>query len=166
MQRQLPLVAQRLSETLERLQRPQAAAETYASAETWWQGLQRQYHGEGVEFQAPPPPAQARLPRSLFDSVADNLIRNALAKRAVDGPTRVQASLEQRAHLALRVRDTGSAVPAELAKDLLRAPVASREGLGIGLYQAARQADAAGYALVLESNRNGNVCFALTGPAG
>src|SRR5688572_24604307 len=83
-QRQLPLVAQRLSETLERLQRPQAAAETYVSAATWWQGLQRQYHGEGVEFQAPPPPAQARLPRSLFDSVADNLLRNAIAKRSVD----------------------------------------------------------------------------------
>jgi sensor histidine kinase regulating citrate/malate metabolism len=104
------------------------------------------------------------LPRSLFDSVADNLIRNALAKRATDGPTRVQASLEYRGHLVLRVKDTGSAVPEELAKDLMRGPVASRGGLGIGLYQAARQAEAAGYALALESNRDGNVCFALTGP--
>jgi sensor histidine kinase regulating citrate/malate metabolism len=108
---------------------------------------------------------EARLPRSLFDSVADNLIRNALAKRAVDGPTRVQASLEQRGPLVLRVQDTGSAVPADLAKDLLRGPVPSRTGLGIGLYQAARQAEAAGYALALEANRDGNVCFMLTGPA-
>jgi sensor histidine kinase regulating citrate/malate metabolism len=77
----------------------------------------------------------------------------------------VQATLEQRSGLTLRVRDTGSAVPAELAKDLLRGPVASRSGLGIGLYQAARQAEAAGYALSLETNRDGNVCFALTGPA-
>jgi len=48
---------------------------------------------------------------------------------------------------------------------LMRGPVASRGGLGIGLYQAARQAEAAGYALALETNRDGNVCFVLTGPA-
>ena len=36
-------------------------------------------------------------------------------------------------------------------------------GLGIGLYQAARQAEAGGYRLALESNRDGEVCFTLTG---
>jgi signal transduction histidine kinase len=45
---------------------------------------------------------------------------------------------------------------------VLRAPVSSRGGLGIGLYQAARQAEAGGYRLALESNRDGEVCFALT----
>jgi hypothetical protein len=45
----------------------------------------------------------------------------------------------------------------------MRAPVSSRGGLGIGLYQAARQAEAAGYRLSLESNRDGDVCFALSG---
>jgi sensor histidine kinase regulating citrate/malate metabolism len=127
--------------------------------------LSRQYAREGVELEPARVPPGVRLPRSLFDSVADNLIRNALAKRATDGPTRVQASLEYREQLALRVKDTGSAVPAELAKDLLRGPVASRGGLGIGLYQAARQAEAAGYALALEINRDGDVCFVLSGPA-
>jgi sensor histidine kinase regulating citrate/malate metabolism len=63
------------------------------------------------------------------------------------------------------VQDTGSAVPAEVAKDLLRGPVASRGGgLGIGLYQAARQAEALGYLLALQSNREGDVCFSLSGP--
>jgi len=162
-QRQLPLVAQRLSETLERLQRPQATAETYVSASTWWQGLQRQYHGEGVEFQGAAPPAQARLPRSLFDSVSDNLLRNAIAKRAVDPAVRVRVSLECAEQLALRVCDTGYPVPEEFASTLMRAPVSSRGGLGIGLYQAARQAEAAGYRLALESNRDGDVCFALSG---
>ena len=56
-------------------------------------------------------------------------------------------------------------VPAELASKLLRAPVDSRTGLGIGLYQAARQAEAAGFQLALRDNRDGEVCFALTGPA-
>jgi sensor histidine kinase regulating citrate/malate metabolism len=109
-------------------------------------------------------PPDARLPRSLFDSVADNLIRNALAKRSVDGPTFIRASLEYRGCIVLRVRDNGRAVPDDVAKDLLRAPVASRGGLGIGLYQAARQAEAAGYSLALESNHVGHVCFALMGP--
>ena len=164
-QRQLPLVAQRLSDTLERLQRPQAAGETYVLAANWWQNLQRQYHGEGVEFRGAPPPPQARLPRMLFDSVADNLLRNAIAKRAVDPAVGVRVSLDCAGGLALRVCDTGSAVPGEIASSLMRAPVSSRGGLGIGLYQAARQAELAGFRLALESNRDGEVCFALRGAA-
>jgi signal transduction histidine kinase len=165
-QRQLPLVAQRLSETLERLQRPQVTGESYVPAATWWQTLQRQYHGEGVEFQGPPPPEQARVPRTLFDSVADNLLRNAISKRASDPAVQVRVELRCGAEqLALRVCDTGVAVPREIVSSLMRAPVSSRGGLGIGLYQAARQADAAGYRLALESNRDGEVCFGLRGAA-
>jgi signal transduction histidine kinase len=163
--RQLPLIAQRLTDTLGKLQRPQDIAETFVSALAWWDMLARQYAREGVEFSAAEVPPNARLPRSLFDSVADNLVRNALAKRSVDGPTFIRASLEYRGRIVLRVRDNGRAVPDDVAKDLLRGPVASRGGLGIGLYQAARQAEAAGYALLLESNDEGNVCFALMGPA-
>jgi hypothetical protein len=37
--------------------------------------------------------------------------------------------------------------------------------MGIGLYQAARQAEGAGFSLALETNRDGEVCFALSGPA-
>jgi len=39
--------------------------------------------------------------------------------------------------------------------------VPSSSGLGIGLYQAARQAEAAGFRLALEKNHDGEVCFAL-----
>jgi C4-dicarboxylate-specific signal transduction histidine kinase len=158
------MIAQRLSETLAKLQRPQEEGEIFVPAGAWWEELARQYAREGVQFEPARVRPKARLPRTLFDSVTANLIRNALAKRAIDGSTRVQASLECQGHTMLRVQDTGSAVPADIAKDLLRAPVASRSGLGIGLYQAARQAHAAGYALSLESNRDGNVCFALKGP--
>src|SRR3989441_1221343 len=159
--RQLPLITQRLSETLAKLQRPNAAGETYVPAQAWWDALGRQYRGEGVEFEARNLPQDARLPRSLFDSAADNLIRNALAKRA----TRVHVSLDWDSSIALRVRDSGSAVPREMESTLMRAPVESASGLGIGLYQAARQAESSGYRLVLETNRDGDVCFALTGPA-
>lgn len=163
--KQLPMVAQRLAETLERLQRPQPEIESYVPAKAWWDGLARQYRAEGVDFQGAEPPPAARLPRSLFDSVADNLIGNALVKRSSERETRVQVALECGERVALRVCDSGSAVPPEIESRLMRAPVSSRGGLGIGLYQAARQAEAAGYQLALEANRDGEVCFALTGPA-
>ena len=163
--RQLPAITQRLSETLAKLQRPDAAAETYVPAQTWWDALGRQYRAEGVEFEAGALSPEARLPRSLFDSVADNLIRNALAKRTAERGTRVRVSLACDGRIALRVRDSGSAVPPETENTLLRAPVESASGLGIGLYQAARQAESSGYRLVLETNRDGEVCFALSGPA-
>ena len=165
LRRQLPLIERRLSETLAKLQRPQESGEIYVAARLWWESLARQYRGEGVEFEPATPPPGVRLPRSLFDSVADNLIRNALAKRADDEGLRVRVALECSEGLELRVCDTGSAVPAAIAANVLRAPVSSRSGLGIGLYQAARQAEAGGYRLTLESNRDGEVCFALTGSA-
>ncbi|HEX6529591.1 MAG TPA: ATP-binding protein, partial [Burkholderiales bacterium] len=99
---------------------------------------------------------------SLFDTVADNLMRNALAKRAEDAGVRVRVSLECGDAIALRVCDSGAAVAPGIASALLRAPVASRAGLGIGLYQSARLAEASGYRLELASNRDGEVCFVLS----
>ncbi len=161
LRRQLPLVAERLAETLARLQRPAAGAETYVPATVWWDSVARQYQGEGVEFEPLAVTPGVDLPRSLFDSVADNLLRNALAKRVGAPDLRVRASLSEGERPVLRVCDSGRAVPAHTAEALMRAPVASQAGLGIGLYQAARQAEAQGYRLVLERNEDGAVCFAL-----
>jgi signal transduction histidine kinase len=164
LRRQLPLIERRLADTLAKLQRPQSG-ESYVAASTWWEALARQYHGEGVEFDPAAGLAGARLPRSLFDSVADNLIRNALGKRADDEAVRVRVTLDCGGRVALRVCDSGAPVAPEVAALLLRAPVSSRSGLGIGLYQAARQAEESGYRLELQSNREGEVCFVLSGPA-
>src|SRR5207237_3935144 len=155
---QVPLVAQRLAQTLGRLQRPQADAEAWVAASQWWETLARQYQGEMVEFAPALLPPSARLPRALFDSVADNLIRNALAKRRDEPQISVRVSMDED---GLRVCDSGSVVAPQVVAGLLRAPVASTSGLGIGLYQAARQAEAGGYRLVLEKNAPGEVGFAL-----
>ena len=163
--RQLPAIAQRLASTLDKLQRPGEESEKLVSAQVWWDGLVRQYRNEGVEFRPERVRAAVPLPRSLFDSVADNLIRNALAKRALDPGVRILISLELEGETVLRVTDSGEAIGEELAKRLLRGPVASQSGMGIGLYQAARQAEGAGYTLALEANRDGEVRFALKGPA-
>jgi len=50
----------------------------------------------------------------------------------------------------------------DVAGDLLRSPVTSAHGLGIGLFHAARQAEGCGYALRLARNTAGQVCFELS----
>lgn len=161
LRRQLPAIAQRLSATLEKLQRPATEDDARVPAAQWWDGLLRQYQDRGVAFRA-----QAldgvEVPRALFDSVADNLLQNALAKRAAEPGVRVSAAFSAAgAAPELSICDTGRAVPVEIAEALLRAPVRSDNGLGIGLFQAARQARASGYELSLAANRDGEVCFAL-----
>lgn len=161
MRRQLPAITQRLAATLDKLQRPVPEQDSRVPLAEWWQALARQYRDRGVEFAEGVAPGSTRIPRGLFDSVADNLLANALAKRAAQPGVRVRVALLPEGAEGLRVCDTGRAVPEQIAGSLLLAPVQSDSGLGIGLYQAARQAAAAGYALRLESNRDGEVCFAL-----
>ena len=160
--RQLPVIAQRLSATLEKLQQPHAEAENLISARVWWESLMRQYRDQNIEFDAEAVSPRARVPRSLFDSVTDNLLQNAIGKRAAGAPVRIRVGLRCDEEAVLRVCDSGAAIPEDIARHLLRSPVHSSRGLGIGLYQAARQAEPAGYALALETNRDGEVCFALT----
>jgi hypothetical protein len=61
------------------------------------------------------------------------------------------------------VCDAGRAVADETARELLRGPVPSESGLGIGLYQAARHAEASGFTLGLAHNADGKVSFVLSG---
>jgi len=107
------------------------------------------------------------VPKALFDSVADNLLQNALAKRASGHEVDIRVSILKGNDAAeLRVSDSGRAVPADMALEILRAPVRSGGGLGIGLYQASRHAEESGYVLTLSENRDGAVCFALSRATG
>jgi signal transduction histidine kinase len=163
--RQLPVIARRLGDTLDRLQQPNTQTEPLTPADEWWESLALQYRDKRVEFAAEGLRPGVRIPRGLFDSVADNLLQNALAKREADPAVKVRVTLVCGESVELRVCDTGRAVRAELVATLLRAPVGSGSGLGIGLYQAARQAEASGYLLELSQNRDGEVCFVLSGGA-
>ena len=59
------------------------------------------------------------------------------------------------------MRDSGEAIAPAIAESLLRAPVQSEFGMGIGLYHAAKQAAESGYTLKLAENRTGSVAFTL-----
>ena len=164
LQRQLPLITQRLHQTLEKLQQPQspqgAAGEGALPAAVWWAGLQQRYAHEPVDFSDVDFARDAGVPAALFDSVADNLLQNALLKRQKETGLAIRVTLAPDAS-RLTVCDTGSPVANAIAAELFSAPVPSEDGLGIGLYHAARQAEAYGYSLALAGNAGGVVCFEL-----
>jgi len=164
--RQLPAIAQRLSTTLDKLQRPGDEEALQLPLLEWWESMARQYQGQNVEFVAAGLDPEMQVPKALFDSVAENLLQNAIAKRAVDADIRIRVSILCGKGPELRVHDSGRAVPPEIASHLLRAPVRSTAGLGIGLYQAARHAEKSGYVLALSDNRDGEVCFTLARASG
>ena len=160
-QRQLPQITQRLHQTLEKLQVPREDnGENSLAAEVWWAQLQQRYANDAIAFCPVELDPAASVPASLFDSVADNLLHNALVKRQSENGLTIRVALACDA-TRMSVCDSGSAVHETLSAELLRAPVLSENGLGIGLYHAARQAGHCGYELRLASNVDGQVCFEL-----
>ena len=167
LQRQLPVISSRLSETLNKLKSPQEAHEptdlAVVPADVWWQELgQRSLMNDWICFDASTATAMDKVPAGVFSGVIDNLIRNASEKRLLEPTLHVRVRLETgRQGAELTVCDDGSAISQPLADNLLSRPVQSENGLGIGLYQAARHAETAGYRLTLAENRPGCVCFRL-----
>ncbi|CAG4884233.1 HAMP domain-containing histidine kinase [Georgfuchsia toluolica] len=162
LRRQLPLITQRLQQTLDKLRAPDDAREEESMTGTrWWRELSARYEGRDISFELHGDPG-GKLPSALFTSAAENLLQNALEKRAVEPHIDIVIALDMRGtQPVLSVRDSGSALPDELARDICLRPLASENGLGIGLYQLARLANMAGYALVLSSNLPGKVLFSL-----
>lgn len=159
--RQLPQLTQRLQLTLDKLHAPVPEAAEQMNAITWWNRLRQRYRESGVVFVSDHLGPQMQLPGELFDSVADNLIQNAMEKRKLSPELRITVFLEVADKASLGIEDDGEAVPAALAGQLFRTPVQSASGLGIGLYQAARLAQQLGYVLRMELNRTGAVRFGL-----
>ena len=162
MQRQLPQMAKRLEITLDKLKSPTSAADRREiMAREWWRNLNNRYARDAVNFHVDDANASAWLPQELFDSVADNLVQNALRKRLQEPELRIRVDFLSSPIISLTVCDTGGIVPVEVTEKLFHAPVSTHDGLGIGLYQASKQAAELGYRLRLRENREGYVCFEL-----
>ena len=159
--RQLPQLVARLSQTVDKLKQPTEQDEGTILANDWWQTLRARYAHDGVSFVPDSVDAIATVPQDLFDSVADNLLTNALRKRQTEPWVLVEARLELQPVLALSVTDSGSPAPEHVARNLFQSPVSSDSGLGVGLYQAARQATRAGFQLSLTDNLPGKVAMSL-----
>jgi hypothetical protein len=163
LRRQLPAITDRLADTLAKLNAPQSPASSRrVVAADWWRDLgQRIAALDWIRLVAGTP-VSGELPGEVFSGVADNLIRNAAEKRLREPDLRVNIELARtEAGCTLTVCDDGSAMAEDLASSLFSGPVSSESGYGIGLYQAARYAQAAGYQLKLAGNRPGRVCFQL-----
>lgn len=162
MQRQLPQIAQRLQTTLDKLQAPSQSRIEMVDAATWWEQLKQRYADRNIEFNLDSAMVEGALPGDLFNSVAENLIENALNKAKNEPGLRISARLVSRGKThSLRVWDDGSAIRPSVAETLFSGAVNSQTGLGIGLYQASQQAERLGYRLAIAGNARGNVCFEL-----
>jgi signal transduction histidine kinase len=161
MQRQLPQITQRLNVTLDKLHAPQHADTSLVDAAIWWDGLMHRYSHRSVRFESAGAAQGVKLPSELFDSVADNLVENALNKASDTPEFQVRVTFSALAGGTLTVCDNGAAVPKATAAQLFETPVSSHTGLGVGLYHAAQQATDLGYRVTLVANEPGIVCFAL-----
>ncbi|OYY60149.1 MAG: ATP-binding protein [Hydrogenophilales bacterium 28-61-11] len=148
MKRQLPQLAARLSQTVDKLKQPSEMDVAQQPAQSWWNALQARYEQDDVRFFADALD-DTPLPQDLFDSVVDNLLTNALRKRQSESGVAIEARLELHP------------LPEHVARNLFLSPVVSDFGLGVGLYQAARQAARVGYRLELTDNQAGRVSFCL-----
>ncbi|MDH5534927.1 MAG: HAMP domain-containing histidine kinase, partial [Betaproteobacteria bacterium] len=162
MLRQLPQITKRLNTTLDKLRRPAEADTSSVDAAIWWKGLTQRYAGRNVKFSIDGPAETVRIPGELFDSVADNLIENALVKHVPDGELEVRVTFSPAHGGTLTARDNGPAIEKTVAQQLFETPTPSDAGLGVGLYHAAKQATQLGYRLALAANEPANVCFVLT----
>jgi signal transduction histidine kinase len=164
--RSLPEIARRLALAVARLEGPAAGSDPrWQPARRWWAQAHSRHAARKVSFSGDVS-GEVPLPAELFDNALDNLLDNALRKPALGDETPGQAAVEVQLEATaegwrLSVSDDGAAVTDELAGLLLLHPVASRSGLGLGLYQCARLASECGYRLQLRENRDGCVRFEL-----
>ena len=161
LQKQLPVMAQRIQTTLDKLKIPEQHLDLKRMPlALWWSNLQQRQQYRNLEWVSVDDLGGVELPFALFDSIVDNLIENARNKCLREPDISVQVSLV--AHpLSLLVCDSGTAISDYVENQLLHTIVESEDGLGIGLYQSARWAEQSGYRLWLRENINGRVCFEL-----
>ena len=161
LRRQLPALAQRIEMTLAKLKSPQMENESATQPlEVWWDNLRQRHQDETLEWVCEQVLTEQNIPAALFDYVADNLIANALNKRQRQSDILIRVVLTVQP-LAISVSDNGDAMPEHLASQVLNTVVMSEDGLGVGLYQAARWASQLGFKLRLKKNEVGSVCFEL-----
>jgi signal transduction histidine kinase len=163
LERQLPQLAKRLQTTLDKLQNPEAgAANAMIPAGDWWRDLTQRHADSGIECTASGD-MQILVPANLFDAMVENCVENARKKRAAEPGIAIKVEFFSVAQPHVSVTDTGSAIPSGAVDGLFSAPVSNsrRGGLGIGLFQVARQAERAGYRLKIVDNRLGRVRLEL-----
>src|SRR4030066_177412 len=100
----------RLSQTVDKLKQPAEMDVAQIPAQAWWAALQTRYEHDDVQFFADAID-ETPLPHDLFDSVADNLLTNALRKRQREPGIAVEGRLALHPMVSLTVSDSGVPAP-------------------------------------------------------
>jgi hypothetical protein len=159
--KQLPHITKRLQLALDKLQAPTSQEIVTEGLRDWWDDLRTRTFQGNIIFNEKLT-NNPLIPADLFDSFIDNMIENFEFKLMGEPDITATISLVSDAdYLSLEFCDSGSSIPGNIVNHILAGPVESSTGLGIGLYQVARQAEMAGYLLTLKSNMEGKVCFEL-----
>lgn len=159
--RQLPQLNQRLAMTLAKLQAPNQQNANHIPLAHWWADVQQRHAQTSVEF-LPGPIPDIQIDEEVVGSVIDNLLQNAIEKAKHEPGISIQAEVNNSKQLCIEVCDSGNPMPQATAENLFKKHVKSENGLGIGLYHAAKQAEQAGYRLSLVENKVGEVRFRLS----
>ncbi|HKJ50620.1 MAG TPA: HAMP domain-containing sensor histidine kinase [Gammaproteobacteria bacterium] len=160
LQANLQQIGSRLESTLNKLRVPRLDTQIQlVDCRKWLERMAKQHNAnDRIHFHGDIE-NNISVPVDLFDSVAENLINNALKKdtaKSVD--LRLLCNNEI---IVLSVCDDGEMLSAEIERNLFSQPVSSGSGMGIGLYQASIMAHAFNYELELSQNERGRVCFNL-----
>ena len=159
--KQLPLLTQRLQNTLDKLQTKTTTGKSLKPMQTWWTELQSRYHGRDIHFQGKTD-SNLSIDTDVFDTVLENLLENARNKRRINPQTEIITTIDVvNQQPLIRVCDNGEPVVSSKLDNLFKQILPSKDGYGIGLYQCAQLAERNGYKLELANNEPGNVCFKL-----
>ena len=160
LQSNLKQIGARLESTLAKLRAPKLDTRiSLVDCGQWMERIARRHNAnERVHFHRDIE-NNIPVPVDLFDSVAENLINNALKKPSAK---KIDLRLLSSGDIVvLSVCDDGDMLSAEIEKNLFAQPVSSGTGMGIGLYQASIMAHAFNFELELSQNERGRVCFNL-----
>ena len=180
--RQLPELRRRLRMALDKLRAPgDEPPSPMVDAGEWWSRARSRFAHQPAETRTAGALAGLAIPARLFDRALDNFLENALIKRAsgartvwaemravgtdgtvgTDGAVGTDETGGGGVGVELRVGDDGLAVPLKVAAKLFARPVESQTGFGVALHHLSVEAEKTGWRIVLESNEDGKVVFAL-----
>jgi len=160
LKRQLPQLNQRLALTLDKLEAPNDEGSHQMKLSIWWDFLKQRYASSPIEFISPKL-QKTEIDADVLDSVIDNLLQNAIDKSKNQPGIKIKAEVVSTDTLCIEISDDGKAMPSQIAENLFKRHVSSENGLGIGLFHAAKQAERKGYSLTLTKNSHGEVRFRL-----
>ncbi|RDH82807.1 MAG: hypothetical protein DIZ80_11070 [endosymbiont of Galathealinum brachiosum] len=160
--KQLPILSQRLQNTLDKLQTKTDTGKSFKQMDVWWTELQSRYHGRDIQFVGETD-QNTSIDTDVFDTVLENLLENARNKRRTRPETEITTTIKlEKGQPVITVYDDGDPVPVSKTNVLFKQILPSKDGYGIGLYQSAQLAERNGYQLQLIHNEPSNVCFQLS----